>query len=259
MLNMISRSAFSPSRSVKLGRWGDTDGCQLGQVEVNKAKVESMTKSYVPVHTLFKETRSSSQGQSKLGRVSANPAGSLTPGSVDLLVLPEMALSGYIFSTPTSILPYLEPTTSGPTTQLAQALATRIGCTVIAGYPEALPSAPVYQTPVPSTSSASSSSTQNQAGTNSSIGTQVDGGESDMGPKEMKALEGEGLGVGYNSAVIVGPGGKVLGNYRKTFRFDQDKNWAREGESPGPLNHPCGLYGLVDENVAGTGRLADWL
>ena len=46
----------------------------------------------------------------------------------------------------------------------------------------------------------------------------------------MKALEGEGTGVGYNSAVIVGPGGKVVGNYRKSFRFETDKNWAREGK-----------------------------
>lgn len=154
-----------------------------------------------------------------------------------------MALSGYVFSTPTSILPYLEPTTSGPTTVLAQSLARRIGCTVIAGYPEALPSAPVYQAPAPAAQASSSfsamvgtrtdaSSTQNESSGSISIDGQE--GESDMGPKEMKALEGEGLGVGYNSAVIVGPGGKVLGNYRKTFRFEQDKSWAREGESPFP-------------------------
>lgn len=156
----------------------------------------------------------------------------MTPGSVDLLVLPEMALSGYIFSTPTSILPYLEPTTSGPTTELAQALAMRIECTVIAGYPEALPSAPVFQS---SSSAVGSSSTAGGSGQNNNDTTDstedTEGGRSDMGPKAMKALEGEALGVGYNSAVIVGPGGKVLGNYRKTFRFDQDKNWAREGES----------------------------
>jgi protein N-terminal amidase len=48
----------------------------------------------------------------------------------------------------------------------------------------------------------------------------------------MKALEGEGTGVGYNSAVIVGPSGEVVGNYRKSFRFETDKNWAREGTSP---------------------------
>lgn len=136
---------------------------------------------------------------------------------MDLLVLPEMALSGYVFSTPTSILPYLEPTTSGPTTHLAQSLAQRIGCHVVAGYPEALPSAPQPSDLNPGPGSSSSS-------------TAEQGESSDMGPtKEMKALEGEGLGVGWNSAVIVGPKGNVLGNYRKTFRFEQDKNWAREG------------------------------
>lgn len=162
----------------------------------------------------------------------------LQPGSVDLVVLPEMALSGYIFSTPTSILPYLEPTTAGPTTQLAQSLATRLRCHVVAGYPEALPTAPVYQAPSSGSSDLPGYSTSTSTSTGISSSTGVAGGsstrgtesESDMGPKEMKELEGEGLGVGYNSAVVVGPGGKVLGNYRKSFRFEQDKNWAREGQ-----------------------------
>lgn len=117
-----------------------------------------------------------------------------------------MALSGYIFSNPTSILPYLEHPTSGPTARLAKSLARRIGCHVIAGYPEALPTAPQ-----PSSSKLGPAST-------------------DAGPKEMKALEGEGTGVGYNSAVVVNPSGEVVGNYRKSFRFETDKNWAREGE-----------------------------
>jgi len=125
-----------------------------------------------------------------------------------------MALSGYIFSTPTSILPYLEHPTSGPTAQLAKSLARRIGCHVIAGYPEALPTAPQ-----PSSSSSSKSGPE--------------GNGTDAGPKEMKALEGEGTGVGYNSAVVVSPIGEVVGNYRKSFRFETDKNWAREGESIG--------------------------
>ena len=53
----------------------------------------------------------------------------------------------------------------------------------------------------------------------------------DAGPKAMKELEGEGVGVGYNSAVLVGPKGDVLGNYRKTFRFETDKCWARDGKA----------------------------
>ena len=120
---------------------------------------------------------------------------------------------------------------------------------MIAGYPEALPSAPVLQSSS-STSEAGSgagaggSSSQNDTETGESRSTEVE--RSDMGPKEMKALEGEALGVGYNSAVIVGPGGKVLGNYRKTFRFDQDKYWAREGESLSLYNQRLGERTLAD-------------
>jgi protein N-terminal amidase len=169
---------------------------KLGEVEKNRAKVEEMTKSYVP-HPVTD---------------SVADVNSLTPDTVDLIVLPEMALSGYMFSTPTSILPYLEPTTAGPTTKLAQALAKRLKCHVVAGYPEALASARL-------------------PGSSSSSG-EGEGSLGEAGPKEMKALEGEGTGVGYNSAVIVGPSGEVVGNYRKSFRFETDKNWAREGASP---------------------------
>ncbi len=55
---------------------------------------------------------------------------------MDLLVLPEMALSGYVFSSPASILPYLEQPRIGPTSLLARDLATRLRCHVVAGYPE---------------------------------------------------------------------------------------------------------------------------
>ncbi|WWC97394.1 hypothetical protein V866_004273 [Kwoniella sp. B9012] len=151
----------------------------------------------------------------KLGRVSENAAKvermtrDLQPGSLDLLVLPEMCLSGYIFNTPTSILPYLEPQRIGPTSLLARSLAQRLRCHVIAGYPEALPSAPQPSSSLEGLSSRS---------------------ESNAGPSEMKQLEGEGTGVGWNSAVVVAPSGEVVGNYRKTFRFETDKNWAREGD-----------------------------
>lgn len=125
----------------------------------------------------------------------------MKPGQVDLLVLPEMCLSGYVFNSPISILPYLEAPRIGPTSLLARALATRLGCHVIAGYPEAIPSSdPPASSP-----------------------TKI----ADTAPKE---LEGEGIGVGYNSAVIMSPTGEVVGNYRKTFRFETDKNWAREGD-----------------------------
>lgn len=53
------------------------------------------------------------------------------------------------------------------------------------------------------------------------------------GYPELASGEGEGPEQGkpgFNSAVLVSPTGKVVGNYRKSFLFDTDKTWAREGE-----------------------------
>lgn len=58
------------------------------------------------------------------------------PSRLDLLVLPEMAFSGYNFPNLEAIKPFLEPTTSGPTTRWAIETATRANCYVIVGYPE---------------------------------------------------------------------------------------------------------------------------
>ncbi|BEI81389.1 hypothetical protein CcaverHIS002_0205490 [Cutaneotrichosporon cavernicola] len=85
----------------------------------------------------------------KLGRVEENAAkveamtARLAPGSVDLLVLPEMALSGYMFASPAAIAPYLEAPKTGPTARLATALAARLHCYVVAGYPEVIPGAKI--------------------------------------------------------------------------------------------------------------------
>lgn len=58
------------------------------------------------------------------------------PGPLDLLVLPEMAFSGYNFPSLEAIKPFLEPTASGPTTQWAIETARQANCYVIVGYPE---------------------------------------------------------------------------------------------------------------------------
>ena len=134
-----------------------------------------------------------------------------------------MALTGYIFTSPTSILPYLEHPRIGPTSLLCRSLARKLQCHVIAGYPEALPAAPQP----PDVQAAPAPPSLSSAGSSRRVDEQD---ESDTGPSEMKALEGEGLGVGYNSAMVVGPTGEVIGNYRKTFRFETDKAWAREGQ-----------------------------
>ncbi|KAF2841602.1 N-terminal asparagine amidohydrolase-like protein [Patellaria atrata CBS 101060] len=56
--------------------------------------------------------------------------------ALDWLVLPEMAFTGYNFSSLEEITPFLEPTAAGPSTRWAQESAVRYGCHVTVGYPE---------------------------------------------------------------------------------------------------------------------------
>ncbi|KZV85066.1 carbon-nitrogen hydrolase [Exidia glandulosa HHB12029] len=65
-------------------------------------------------------------------------AGADLKDTLDVLVLPEMALSGYVFRSPDAVRPFLENSRDGRTTTLARSLARRLGCTVVAGYPQQL-------------------------------------------------------------------------------------------------------------------------
>jgi protein N-terminal amidase len=58
------------------------------------------------------------------------------PNDLDWLVLPELAFSGYNFHSLEEIRPFLEPTTSGISTQWAQQVAKHYNCHVTIGYPE---------------------------------------------------------------------------------------------------------------------------
>lgn len=60
-----------------------------------------------------------------------------------LIVLPEMATTGYCWASRTEIAPYTEPL-PGPTTERFQALATRYGCFIAMGLPEVDPVTDVY-------------------------------------------------------------------------------------------------------------------
>ncbi len=64
---------------------------------------------------------------------------SIPPKSLDLLVLPEMAVTGYMYSSASAIEPYLEPPRIGPTSLLCRDLAKRLKCHIITGYPERIP------------------------------------------------------------------------------------------------------------------------
>jgi len=58
------------------------------------------------------------------------------PQNLDLLVLPELAFSGYNFKSLQQISPFLEPTTAGITSLWARTTALKYECVVTVGYPE---------------------------------------------------------------------------------------------------------------------------
>ncbi|KAG0375941.1 Carbon-nitrogen hydrolase [Mortierella sp. AD032] len=60
----------------------------------------------------------------------------LKPEDVDVLVLPEMAFSGYVFTSKDHIRPYLEDAETGPSIQWAKEQAIRLNAHVQVGYPE---------------------------------------------------------------------------------------------------------------------------
>lgn len=65
---------------------------------------------------------------------------------LDLLVLPELAFSGYNFRSLQHISPYLEPSTAGITSLWARTTALKYNCVVTAGYPEKVDVGPKWPT-----------------------------------------------------------------------------------------------------------------
>ncbi|KAF7552395.1 hypothetical protein G7Z17_g4359 [Cylindrodendrum hubeiense] len=68
------------------------------------------------------------------------------PEDLDLLVLPELAFSGYNFKSLQDIAPFLEHSGSGITSLWARTMALRYNCTVTVGYPEKVDVAPKWLT-----------------------------------------------------------------------------------------------------------------
>ncbi|KAL8951045.1 MAG: hypothetical protein Q9222_002959 [Ikaeria aurantiellina] len=119
--------------------------------------------------------------------------------NLDLLVLPELAFTGYNHASLSSITPYLEPTTSGPSTQWAFRTACRLNCLVSVGYPELFSPSP------PSRGSLKA--------------TMID-----LGPQKEKYY----TLTAYNSTVTVSPMGEIVAHYRKTHLYYTDEIWAQE-------------------------------
>lgn len=125
-----------------------------------------------------------------------------TLSNLDLLVLPELAFTGYNHPTLAAIAPYLEPTADGPSTRWAIRTATRLKCTVAVGYPE--------------------------AATPASPG--ADGGGNWNTAYDAKIVADENT-IAYNSLVFVNAEGQVVAHHRKHFLYYTDETWAKEGTS----------------------------
>ena len=109
-----------------------------------------------------------------------------------------MAPAGYVFPDATSISPFLEEPRTGPTSQFCAALAARLRCYVVAGYPERLKPDEVRRVVVQ--------------------------------PNEHSSAR-EVEQVGANAAALYGPDGEFVGEYRKTNLYETDMTWARPGAS----------------------------
>ncbi|TFB03282.1 Protein Amidase [Trichoderma ghanense] len=68
------------------------------------------------------------------------------PDDLDVLVLPELAFSGYNFKSLQDISPFLEPSGSGISSLWARTMALKYNCTVLVGYPEKVDVSPNWPT-----------------------------------------------------------------------------------------------------------------
>lgn len=127
-----------------------------------------------------------------------------TLDNIDLLVLPELAFTGYNHPSLSAIAPYLEPTADGPSTRWAIRTAGRLKCTVAVGYPEAA------------------------ARINTGGDADDDGGGNYNTAFDAKIKFDENT-IAYNSLVFVNAEGEVVAHYRKSFLYYTDETWAKEG------------------------------
>lgn len=122
----------------------------------------------------------------------------LTPELVDILLLPEMAFTGYMFANREEIDPFLE-LEDGPSTTWARQTAMRLQCAVLVGYPEF------------------DRATGNAF---NSIAIVDETGDLQVGWK------GHSVSLSWTFGLIACPMQTV---YRKHFLYDTDKTWATEG------------------------------
>ncbi|BGP24529.1 hypothetical protein Rt10032_c03g1354 [Rhodotorula toruloides] len=140
----------------------------------------------------------------------------IQPGTLDLLVLPEMAFTGYCFSSREDIAPYVEELKTGPTFRWARKTARKLGCYVVVGLPTV--------EPLP-------------------LKTPESFAETSSAPLPLDLY--------YNSLFVVSPSGSLAHSYNKTHLYGGLSNdavdylWATPGagfstvDLPFPPSSPC--------------------
>lgn len=102
---------------------------QLGAVKANIERANAILRA----HGLLGPAPSSTSTSAFSATAGKQPQ---KQRQLDVLVLPELAFTGYNFKSPAEIEPFLEPTAAGVSTQWAQATSKAVGCHTLVGYPE---------------------------------------------------------------------------------------------------------------------------
>jgi predicted amidohydrolase len=137
-----------------------------------------------------------SERDANLTRLAALAEGALREGA-KLVVLPEMAASGYRFPDAGAVRPLAERAAEGPTASVFGPLAAAFSARIVVGFPE------------------------------------------DAGDGRL-----------FNSALVLGPDGRVSHVYRKRLLYTDDHTWAAPGDTPYPV-FPTGFPAPFDEAAVG--------
>lgn len=136
------------------------------------------------------------------------------PGSIDLLVAPEMCLTGYVFDGLGEIKGLCEDVrdegSKRPTIDFARSLSKRLGCHTLLGFPEVEHGGCGGGRESKTRASAAFDARPEAAVSNES------------GPPSHPRY--------YNSAILTSPDGSITNTFRKHFLFDDDERWCgRQG------------------------------
>ncbi|MCJ1322656.1 hypothetical protein MMC15_008005 [Xylographa vitiligo] len=158
---------------------------------------------------------------------------------LDLLVLPELAFTGYNFPSLGAITPFLEPTGSGPTAQWAIRTARRLRCTVCVGYPERTVPDPALSTATPFSTSSTTTPTTTSTTTPTTTSTTTPTTTkppSPPPPSPAVLLPLPTSPPNHNSLLLIPPTPPhPPTHYRKTHLYHTDTTWA----APSPTGFAC--------------------